>query len=352
MARKRGRKRAGTVELDPDKLERRLVQLGLTRNGLCDKAGLSRNTVLSAIRGDGVFPETARRIAKALEYDDVSELILSHSDATEVGGTRAGDEWQVKEYLGGWHTASNALRYRVCRLRHEFVDERQGRGKRYDLEPLATGAREEMRAHLVRHPRVCERIGHHRHIAENFNAFPERNEDFWWVVDRWVGSTTLEAQLQQGVFPTERLPRLMHEIALGLDALHAANVVFRELAPSRVILAADDQRAVLTDFELAKLVDTGPTVSTSWPDDPYRAPEVEDATASERSDLYSWARVLLRVATGEELPEKGQDGDTLTRVGLPKAVWRVALDCLSPGPSDRPKNVKQVLRATAGWVSK
>jgi len=101
------------------------------------------------------------------------------------------------------------------------------------------------------------------------------------------------------------------------------------------ITRADDQRAVLTDFELAKLVDTGPTVSTSWPDDPYRAPEVEDATASERSDLYSWARVLLRVATGEELPEKGQDGDTLTRVGLPKAVWRVALDCLSPGPSDR-----------------
>ena len=67
--------------------------------------------------------------------------------------------------------------------------------------------------------------------------------------------------------------------------------------------------------------------------------------------LYSWARVLLRVATGKELPAKGQDGDALTRVGLPKAVWRIAMDCLSPGPSDRPKNVKQVLRATGRWVS-
>ena len=86
-------------------------------------------------------------------------------------------------------------------------------------------------------------------------------------------------------FPPSGSLELMHEIALGLDALHSASVVFRELAPSRVILAADDQRAVLTDFELAKLLDTGPTVSTSWPDDPYRAPEVEDATASERSDL-------------------------------------------------------------------
>lgn len=354
MAKKRKKERDGLVHLDPDKLEDRRVRRGLTKNGLCERAGLSRNTVLSAFRGDGVFPHSALRIAQALGCEDPSVLLLRSPDgggATGVTRTRVGDEWQVKEYLGSWFRASNGLRFRVCRLRHEFVDERQGRGKSYDLGSLATRKREDLRAHLLRHPRVCERIGPHDHVSENLSTFPGQNEDYWWVIDRWVGGTSLEDRLQHGPFPTERLARLMHEIALGLDALHAANVVFRELAPSRVIMAADDQRVVLTDFELAKLLDTGPTVSTTWPDDPYRAPEVEDAMASERSDLYSWARVLLRAASGKELPPEGEDGDALTRLGLPKGVWRIAMDCLAPGPSDRPKSVKQVLRATSRWVS-
>ena len=68
------------------------MRLGLTKNGLCDRAGLSRNTVLSATRGDGVFPHSALRIAQALEYEDASELVLtqpSEGVATEVSGTQS-----------------------------------------------------------------------------------------------------------------------------------------------------------------------------------------------------------------------------------------------------------------------
>ena len=354
MGKKQEKERDGLVHLDPDKLEERREERSLTMNRLCEQAGLSRNTVLSAFRGKGIFPQSALRIAQALGCEDPSELKLPGSNeesVTEITGSKVGGEWQVKEYLGSWLKASNGLRLRVCRLRHEFVDERQGRGKSYDLESLATREREDLRAHLLRHPRVCERIGHHNHIADNLSALPGRSQDLWWVIDRWVGGTTLEDQLQHGPFPAERLAKLMHEIALGLSAMHSASVVFRELASSRVLLAADDQRAVLTDFELAKLVDTGPTVSINWPVDPFRAPEVENGTASQQSDLYSWARVLLHAATGRELPPKGEDSDALNRIGLPKAVWRVATDCLAPGPSDRPKNVRQVLQATARWVS-
>jgi serine/threonine protein kinase len=204
---------------------------------------------------------------------------------------------------------------------------------------------------LIRHPTVCERIGSHPHLSDNLSTSPGDNEESWWVVDRWIEGRTLAERLGTTAFPQEQLGRLMKEIALGLERLHAAKVVFRELAPSRVIVAQEDGRAVLTDFELAKLLDTARTVSANWPDDPYRAPEVEDGVASERSDLYSWARILLHAAAGEELPAKGQDSDALTRVGLPKAVWRVATDCLSVAPSDRPKGIKQVLKAVEAWAS-
>jgi ABC-type dipeptide/oligopeptide/nickel transport system permease subunit len=156
--------------------------------------------------------------------------------------------------------------------------------------------------------------------------------------------------LDNGTFPQIKLPQLMTDIAQGLAALHGAKVVFRELAPSRVIVADDDGRAVLTDFELAKLTDTAPTVSANWPGDPYQAPEVSGGTADETSDLYSWAQILLHVAAGE-LPTKGCETDLLNRLALPKSVWKVTSACLSPGPTDRPCDVQTVLRAIAGMTN-
>ena len=91
-------------------------------------------------------------------------------------------------------------------------------------------------------------------------------------MDRWIEGTTLAEQLDAGAWPAEQLPRLAAELLRGLDGLHCAGVVFRELAPCRVLIAADDGRAVLTDFELAKLMDNVPSVSGDWPTDPYRAP--------------------------------------------------------------------------------
>jgi serine/threonine protein kinase len=352
MGKKRKKERDGLVHFDTDKLDRHLARVGLTKTSLADLSDVSRSTVLKAFQGRGIFPKNAVGIAKGLGFEDVNDLLPSNGDEepeTDVGEEPIKGEWKLTKYLGPWVTASNGLQFRVCRMQHRFVAKREGRGKWYDLLHLASREREALRTHLLRHPNVCERIGPHPHVADNVGALPGRKDDSFWVVDRWVEGATLAEQLGEP-FPRDRLPRLMYEIALGLEALHKANVVFRELAPSRVITTAEDGRVVLTDFELAKLLDTGPTVSDTWPDDPYRAPEVEDGGASQQSDLYSWARVLLHAASGEELPPKGADFDAVTRVSLPKAVWRIATDCLAPGPSQRPKNVQQVLRAIRGWA--
>ena len=165
-----------------------------------------------------------------------------------------------------------------------------------------------------------------------------------WVVDRWIGRTTLADRLAAGRMAKEELLRIMREIALGLEALHKAEIVFRELAPPRVLLADDDGRAVLNDLELAKLLDDAPTVSDGWPEDDYRAPEVDSGNVDVRADLYSWARVLVHAATGG-LPECGADADALTRVDLPKGLVRVAADCLSPDADERPQNIQKVIRA-------
>jgi len=355
MTKTRKRERDGLVHFDGEKVARQRRRVGLTKSGLGEAAGVSRNTMLKAERGEGIFPSSAVLIAKALGLDDVEVLMPSQVEnepAGEVGEEPVGGEWRAVEYLGPWITASNGLQLRICRMEHRHVAGRRGRGKWYDLLHLATRTRLALRAHLLRHAAVCERIGTQPNLADNISASPGRNDNSWWVVDRWVEGRTLADHLREGPIQGSRLSRVMHEIALGLKALHKAKVVFRELAPSRVILAEEDGRAVLTDFELAKLLDSGPTVSDEWVDDPYRAPEVEDGLASEAADLYSWARILLHAATGDMPPPKGRDLEALTRVGIPKAVWRVAADCLAPGPSKRPRDIGQVLRVTGNWLSR
>jgi len=187
------------------------------------------------------------------------------------------------------------------------------------------------------------------------------DKEGWWVVDRWIGSSSLADYLGSATsnearkitpWASAELPRLMKEIAAGLSVLHGAGVIMRELAPSRVLIADADAQPVLTDFELAKMLTGVPTVSPSepWPDDPYRAPEIERGEVSFASDLYSWGRILVHVACGHLPPaDGGKDVDALTRVGLPKAVWSMARHCLAERPQDRPQSAAVVQQAIRRW---
>ena len=66
------------------------------------------------------------------------------------------------------------------------------------------------------------------------------------------------------------LARVMRQIAEGLKALHAAEIIRRELSPRFVLLRESGiESVVLTDFELGKLFDGSPTVASDWPSDPY-----------------------------------------------------------------------------------
>jgi len=351
MAKIDQKQRAGLVRFDPEKVRALLIRHGLSKTKLAEKTGVARQTIISALDEKGVFPATAKLIASGLGVEDPNALLRNEQAAADIHADQLADsrEWQVENYRGQWIKTSNGLQFRICDMRHRYVPSRRGRGKWYDLLNLSSGDRESLRSHLVRHPTVCERIGQHPHVATNLSTAPSADQKYWWVIDRWIDGATLEAALGDRPLPEAKLSHLMWQIALGLDALHRVEVVFRELAPSRVLLAAADERAVLTDFELAKLMGSGPTVSTEWPEDPYRAPEVESGEVDVRADLYSWARILLRAASGE-LPAKGQDADAVTRVGLPKPVWRMATDCLSPQPSERPKSVRQLLRVASKWA--
>ncbi|KAF8177072.1 kinase-like domain-containing protein [Mycena galopus ATCC 62051] len=105
---------------------------------------------------------------------------------------------------------------------------------------------------------------------------------------------------------TDRVPVLMHEIAVGLQYLHSQNVVHGDLRGANILL--DDHGHIrLTDFGLAVFAD-GPLAptnrggSTRWMAPELLDPESYGLEVFQRtfaSDIYSFACVCLELYTGK-----------------------------------------------------
>jgi serine/threonine protein kinase len=337
------------VFLDPALLERGRIRAGLALGELADKAEVDYRTVRAIYRHGGLLPSKAKDIADTLGCEVLELLapwdpryVMPHSASPWLGEA----EWERLEHREQGRQAANGLYYIVCQMRHRHTAARRGRGKFYVLSWLRQDLKAEMRHKLSRHADVCALIKQHPHIAVNLSSAPTATEDGWWVVDDWVGDQSLADRLEQGSWPREKLPQLLHQIALGLSSLHAAGVIFRELAPSRVLLADADGRAVLTDFELAKLLEGVPSVSADWPEDPFRAPEVDSGIVTPAADVYSLGRLAAAAIAGR-VPERGEEERALTHGGFPKRLWRMFIDSVAIDPGRRPADLAPMVKELA-----
>jgi serine/threonine-protein kinase len=186
----------------------------------------------------------------------------------------------------------------------------------------------------------------------NYSSGATATSEGWWVIDAWVGNESLEQKLQAGPWPVERLPGMLQQVASGLDALHRAGVIMRELAPSHVLLTDDLTRAVITDFELAKLLAEVPSVSGEWQDgDRFRAPEITGTNASAAADLYSFTQLAVAAINGG-LPEEGQESECLSGSSLPPKLRKLFLQCLMSSPAKRPQEIGPLLEELNRWAEK
>ncbi len=353
MARNRRRSGKGLVLVDYGRLKVAILNLGLSETDFAAKVGISTHTMDRLRRGEGVRPCILKAVAdflgrkpEALLADDQIWTGYHRSAGQQSSGHR---EWDVDEEIGDWVQRANGLRYRIFRLRHRQMPERFARGKCYELGRLATAEDHRLRALLLRHPRICGRFRGHPHIPLNLGVFPENGGKIWWVIDEWHPGPTLAAALQIGPLQEKVFPTAMKQIAEGLRALHGAAIIRRELAPWNILLRQGDSLVVLTDFEQSKLLDGSPTVSPTWVEDPYRAPETSTTTRLDgRADLFSWGRVFTHAATGW-LPELGQEKEALERLQLPAAVRTMVLRCVVLPFDERPKSIETVLAALRDW---
>jgi len=330
-------------ELDGDRVAKRMLDQGLTVEDLASKAVLSPNTISSVLNGKRPCNQkTGHKIRVALKVDNIEEL-LRQSDPLPDNKSQI-HEWLLESPLTrNWVTASNGLQFRIWKLKHEHLS-KYARGKCYDLEGMASAQRERCRDSLLRHAEVCTRIGKHDHIINNLTTCEAPNRDRWWVIDEWIEGPSLGVSLQTDCFPDVDKRKIVHQIAEGLDAFHSHGIVRRELSPQTILMRQDNGDVLLTEFELAKLLDGSPTVSNSdWPVDPYRAPEATTDEIGRQADIYSWGRIAIQLLTSA-LPEKGAEKKEVVAAGIPKKLETMLLKCVSVSWRSRPKNFDAVLK--------
>ncbi|MER8220181.1 serine/threonine-protein kinase [Streptomyces sp. NPDC094143] len=144
------------------------------------------------------------------------------------------------------------------------------------------------------------------------------------------------------------------DIADGLAAAHAAGVVHRDVKPENVLLdmqgplgPGGSHRALLTDFGVAKLIDTPrrtkATKIIGTPD--YLAPEIVEGLPPRASvDIYALATVLYELLAGFTPFGGGHPGAVLRRhvtetvvplPGIPDELWQLLVQCLAKAPASR-----------------
>lgn len=163
---------------------------------------------------------------------------------------------------------------------------------------------EEPRRRFLREARAAGAV-RHKHLVPVLDA--GEAGDRRYLVMPYVPGRNLDNRLADGPLPVSELVQILAEVASGLDALHRAGLVHRDVKASNVLL--DEQgSAALTDFGLAKrddwsrLTKMGQVMGTV----DYIAPELlrgEQATPA--SDLYALGCVTYEMVAGRPPFEGG-----------------------------------------------
>ena len=140
----------------------------------------------------------------------------------------------------------------------------------------------------------------HEHVVAIHNV--ETNFNVPFMVMQFVAGESLQSRVDRnGPLDIKELLRVGVQVASGLAAAHEQGVIHRDIKPANILLEMGVERALLTDFGLARTVDdaaltqTGIIAGTPH----YMSPEQSNGQPTDhRSDLFSLGSVLYFMATG------------------------------------------------------
>lgn len=247
-----------------------------------------------------------------------------------------------------------------------FLAQRADDGKKVALKVMKAefAADETHRQRFLHEARAAAGV-QHENLVPIYEAGEVDGRDFLAVA--YVHGPTLgERIVREGTLSVEELVILTAGVASGLQALHDAGIVHRDIKSSNVLL--DGETPLLTDFGLAKgagytvLTRPGQVMGTLE----YLAPElIRGDPATPASDVYAFGCLAYECVAGKtpfgdrslfevgiaHLDEEPADPGA-GREGWPAVVSAAVLEALRKEPAERPASTtayaELLARAAAG----
>ncbi|MEV6557906.1 serine/threonine-protein kinase [Nocardia sp. NPDC051756] len=162
----------------------------------------------------------------------------------------------------------------------------------------------EFRARFLREAEVAARLQH-----PNLVAVRDRGEQDGrlWIAMQYVEGTDLAEVIRRGpdVLDVARAVRIIAEAAKGLDELHRAGLLHRDVKPANILVAEQDgrsDRVLVTDFGIARPADDSATLADAGgftASLAYAAPEqISGEPMDHRADVYALGCTLYQLLTG------------------------------------------------------
>lgn len=212
------------------------------------------------------------------------------------------------------------------------------------------------RSRFEREARAAAALSH-PNVVRVYAVGQTRGQQLPYIIMQYVDGPTLAQRMTHHPRASERdARRIIGEVAAGLAAAHARELVHRDVKPSNILIEAESGRAFVMDFgvsaalspvdQTTKLTLTGAVVGTP----PYMSPEqAAGEPVGPKSDVYSLGLVAYELLTGQ-LPYSATTAmgwaaahlrDVATPVAmrrpdLPPEIAQVVDRCLAKDPAARP----------------
>ncbi|WP_026316686.1 serine/threonine-protein kinase [Actinokineospora enzanensis] len=157
----------------------------------------------------------------------------------------------------------------------------------------------QQRERVLRESRALARL-QHPNVVSIYQIIESPDSPYPWIVMELVQGMSLDTRLQHGTLTPPEAARVGRGVLAALRAAHAAGVMHRDVKPGNVLLRHDGS-AVLTDFGIAALHDSGQLTATGEvigsPE--YIAPErLHGDETKTASDFWSLAMLLYVAVEG------------------------------------------------------
>ncbi|MEO6861133.1 MAG: serine/threonine-protein kinase, partial [Microcoleus sp.] len=137
----------------------------------------------------------------------------------------------------------------------------------------------------------------HPQIPKLLACFEQERQIY--LVQEFIDGPTLKQELDQSVYDENKIWQLLQDLLPVLQFIHDSHVVHRDIKPENIIRRQSDNKLVLIDFGIAKLLTDSALLrsATLIGSQDYVAPEQMRGKVFPASDLYSLGVTCIRLLT-------------------------------------------------------